>query len=72
MDAGRMAVFTDPEGAAFCVWEAKENKGAQIVNEPGSLNFNGDLTLATWKARSRSTARCSAGGRSPSPAGLRS
>jgi uncharacterized protein len=41
MDAGRMAVLTDPEGAAFCVWQAKENKGAQIVNEHGSLNFNG-------------------------------
>ena len=41
MDAGRMAVFTDPEGAAFCVWQAKEHKGAQIVNEHGSLNFNG-------------------------------
>jgi uncharacterized protein len=41
MDAGRMAVFTDPEGAAFCVWQAKAHKGARIVNEPGSLNFNG-------------------------------
>jgi predicted enzyme related to lactoylglutathione lyase len=41
MDAGRMAVFTDPEGAMFCVWQAKDNKGAQIVNEHGSLNFNG-------------------------------
>ena len=41
MDAGRMAVFTDPEGAVFCVWQAKEHKGAQIVNEHGSLNFNG-------------------------------
>jgi predicted enzyme related to lactoylglutathione lyase len=40
MDAGRMAVFTDPEGAAFCVWQAKEMKGARIVNEHGSLNFN--------------------------------
>jgi predicted enzyme related to lactoylglutathione lyase len=40
MDAGRMAVFMDPEGAAFCVWEAKEHKGAQIVNEHGSVNFN--------------------------------
>jgi uncharacterized protein len=40
MDAGRMAVFTDPEGAAFCVWQAQENKGARIVNEHGSLNFN--------------------------------
>jgi predicted enzyme related to lactoylglutathione lyase len=40
MDSGRMAVFTDPEGAAFCVWEANEHKGARIVNEHGSLNFN--------------------------------
>jgi hypothetical protein len=44
MQAGRMAVFTDPEGAALCLWQAKENKGARIVNENGSLNFN---TLAT-------------------------
>jgi uncharacterized protein len=40
MDAGRMALFADPEGAAFCVWQANKHKGAQIVNEPGSLNFN--------------------------------
>jgi predicted enzyme related to lactoylglutathione lyase len=40
MEAGRMAVCTDPEGAAFCLWQAKEHKGARIVNEPGSLNFN--------------------------------
>jgi predicted enzyme related to lactoylglutathione lyase len=40
-DAGRTATFTDPEGAAFRVWQAKENKGAQLVNEPGSLNLNG-------------------------------
>ncbi len=41
MESGRMAVCMDPEGAAFCIWQAKEHKGAQIVNEPGSLNFNG-------------------------------
>jgi predicted enzyme related to lactoylglutathione lyase len=40
MEAGRMAVFTDPEGAVFCVWQANEHKGARIVNENGSLNFN--------------------------------
>jgi uncharacterized protein len=44
MGAGRTAVFTDPEGAAFCVWQAKEFRGAQVVNEPGSLNFN-DLNI---------------------------
>ena len=41
MEAGRMAVFMDPEDAAFCVWQAKEHKGSQIVNEHGSVNFNG-------------------------------
>jgi predicted enzyme related to lactoylglutathione lyase len=40
MEAGRMAVCTDPEGAVFCLWQAKAHKGARIVNEPGSLNFN--------------------------------
>jgi predicted enzyme related to lactoylglutathione lyase len=40
MDAGRMAVCADPEGAVFCVWEAKEMKGAQLVNEHGTVNFN--------------------------------
>ena len=40
-DAGRMAVFADPEGAAFSVWQPGRHKGAQIVNEPGSVNFNG-------------------------------
>src|SRR5215211_2179965 len=52
MDAGRMAVFTDPEGAAFCVWQAKEHKGARIVNEPGSLNFNGLNTRDAEGAKS--------------------
>ena len=41
MQAGRMAVLTDPEGAVFFVWQAKDHKGAKVVNEHGSLNFNG-------------------------------
>ena len=41
MGSGRMAVFTDPEGAAFCVWQAKEHKGSRLVNEHGTVNFNG-------------------------------
>jgi len=44
MDSGRMAVLTDPQGAAFCVWQAKNHKGAKVVNEHGSLNFNGLAT----------------------------
>ncbi len=52
MGAGRMAVFTDPEGAAFCVWQAREHKGARIVNEHGSLNFNGLNTRDLERAKS--------------------
>jgi uncharacterized protein len=52
MDAGRMAVFTDPEGAAFFVWQAKELRGARVVNEPGSLNFNGLVTRDVEGAKS--------------------
>jgi uncharacterized protein len=40
MDSGRVTVFTDPEGAAICAWQAKQHRGARIVNEHGSLNFN--------------------------------
>jgi uncharacterized protein len=39
-EAGRMAVVADPEGAAVCVWQANAHKGARVVNEHGSLNFN--------------------------------
>jgi uncharacterized protein len=52
MDASRVAVFTDPEGAVFRVWEAKEHKGARLVNDPGSLNFNGLNTRDADRARS--------------------
>src|SRR3954463_15584647 len=41
MDAGRMAVFADPEGAVFAVWQAGRNIGAAVVNEHGAVNFNG-------------------------------
>lgn len=40
MEAGRMAVCADPEGAVFCLWQPARHRGAQIVNEHGSLNFN--------------------------------
>jgi predicted enzyme related to lactoylglutathione lyase len=40
MDAGRMGVFADPEGAVFCVWQAKQHRGSRIVNEHGAVNFN--------------------------------
>jgi predicted enzyme related to lactoylglutathione lyase len=36
LPAGRLAVLADPTGAAFCVWEPRERKGAQVVNEAGA------------------------------------
>lgn len=44
MDAGRMAGCADPEGAVFFVWQAKGSIGARVVNEHGSVNFNGLVT----------------------------
>ncbi len=51
-EAVRMAVFTDPEGAPFRLWQAKENKGAQLVNQPGTLNLNGLNTRDVEGAKS--------------------
>jgi uncharacterized protein len=52
MDSGRMAVFSDPEGAVFCAWQAKEHKGSQVVNEHGSVNFNSLNTRDAEAAKS--------------------
>ena len=51
-DAGRMAVFADPDGAVFSVWQANQHRGAAVVNEPGSLNFNDLNTRDVEGARS--------------------
>jgi uncharacterized protein len=51
MDAGRMAVFADPEGAVFCVWQANRHRGARVVNEHGALNFNNLNTREVAGAR---------------------
>ncbi|MEM9460756.1 MAG: VOC family protein [Myxococcota bacterium] len=40
MDAGWLAFFTDPAGAAFSVWQAGTHHGCQVVNEPGTLSWN--------------------------------
>jgi predicted enzyme related to lactoylglutathione lyase len=44
MNAGRMAIFADPGGAAFGVWQAGDHAGAELVNQPGSLTWNELLT----------------------------
>jgi predicted enzyme related to lactoylglutathione lyase len=35
--AGRMAQFTDPDGASFAVWQPGTTKGLDAVNDPGTL-----------------------------------
>ena len=40
MDAGRMAVMMDPQGAHFMVWEPKQHIGANLVNGHGLLSWN--------------------------------
>lgn len=40
LDAGRMAVIQDPQGAFLMVWEPKRQRGAELVNEPGALCWN--------------------------------
>jgi predicted enzyme related to lactoylglutathione lyase len=37
MDAGRMAVITDPTGAHFCLWQATRSNGIQIAHVHGTL-----------------------------------
>jgi predicted enzyme related to lactoylglutathione lyase len=40
MDQGTMAVFRDPTGAYFSVWQFAAHTGAELFNEPGSLCWN--------------------------------
>jgi len=40
MDLGRMAVFADPAGAVFGIWQPGTFPGAGLVNEPGALAWN--------------------------------
>jgi uncharacterized protein len=44
MDAGRMAVAVDPAGAVFGLWQARAFPGAQIVNEPGAMSWNEQMS----------------------------
>lgn len=40
MELGRMAVFADPTGAVFGIWQAGSFAGAELVNEPSSFSWN--------------------------------
>src|ERR1700680_1057572 len=39
LDAGRMGVVQDPQGAYFLMWEPKQQFGASLVNPPGALSW---------------------------------
>jgi len=40
MGMGKMAIFADPTGAAFGIWEPGTFAGAELVNEDGSFGWN--------------------------------
>jgi uncharacterized protein len=44
MESGRMAVITDPTGAALCLWEPRSHIGATLVNTPGAMTWNDLVT----------------------------
>jgi predicted enzyme related to lactoylglutathione lyase len=44
MEQGRMAVFMDPTGAFFSVWQPGKHGGAELTYEPGSLTWTELLT----------------------------
>ena len=50
-ESGRMAWLADPEGATFGIWQPNQHRGATVVNEPGSLNFNGLHTRDLERAK---------------------
>jgi predicted enzyme related to lactoylglutathione lyase len=39
-NAGRVAMCVDPQGARIGAWQSGENRGAQLVNAPGTWNFS--------------------------------
>jgi len=39
-DYGRLAIFTDPEGAFFGIWQPLDFAGAELVNERATLVWN--------------------------------
>jgi hypothetical protein len=40
MTAGTMAIFRDPTGAYFGVWQNGDHTGAELFNAPGALTWN--------------------------------
>jgi len=49
-DRGQMAVFADPEGAVFAVWQRGSFRGAQIASEPDAVCWSDIATRDTAAA----------------------
>ena len=50
MDVGRMAIIQDPQGATFCVWQAKAHIGARLVGDTGTFGWDELWTTDRKKA----------------------
>ncbi len=50
-DAGRMATIRDPTGASLALWEARKQRGADVVNDTGALCWNELITNDPTVAR---------------------
>jgi uncharacterized protein len=50
LEAGRMALGSDPTGGVFAMWEPRDHIGAGLVNAPGAFTWNelatGDMAAA--------------------------
>jgi uncharacterized protein len=51
LDVGRMAIFADPLGAVFSVWQAGAHPGAELVNEPGTWSWSELLTTDVERSK---------------------
>jgi predicted enzyme related to lactoylglutathione lyase len=52
MEAGHLAIFADPQGAAFSVWQPNQHRGFGEVNEPGTYCW-AELTTPELDAAKR-------------------
>ncbi len=52
MDAGRMALVTDPQGAVLAFWQAGQHVGAEVFTEHGSMTWNELATRDSASSRS--------------------
>ena len=51
MEAGRMAIITDPLGAVIGLWQAKRHTGAQLANETGTFGWSELITTDLDKSK---------------------